>query len=91
MQRLVRIPGRLGRRSEEDLQKGFCRPTFMQWSAARNEHYAGYCHPSDSADLHELLISAMRNNPIQDQVWEDATILPWSPMDQTTANWLNFE
>lgn len=87
---LVRIPGNFGRRSEEDLA-GPNRPVHMQWFSAKYTLTIGHCPPSASAELHELLISSMRSNPIQTSVWEDATILPWSPTAQGGGNWLNFE
>lgn len=89
LQRLVRIPGKLGRRSEEDLA-GPNRPVHLQWHGARHILYSGHCPPTEAAELHELLIASMRSNPIQNYVWEDATILPWSPTNQAGGNWMSF-
>ncbi|EKD05268.1 hypothetical protein A1Q2_00498 [Trichosporon asahii var. asahii CBS 8904] len=61
---LVRIPGGFGRRSEDDLA-GPNRPVHMQWIPAQNTIAIGHCPPAHSAELHELLISSMRSNPIQ--------------------------
>lgn len=63
----------------------------MQWIPAQNTIAIGHCPPAHSAELHELLISSMRSNPIQKSVWEDATILPWSPTSQAGGNRLSFE
>lgn len=89
MQTITRVPGRLGLRSEVDLG-GPCRPCHTHWFASQNQMLQAYTNPLQSAELHEVLIRSMRSNPIQRRVWEDATILPWSPTSQGGGNWLSF-